>query len=167
MTQGFFVGMEYERTESATIDYTLKETGEQFKGIKSDTSKATAQVGLKLGYKQIPMGGVGFDFGLSILKYEKPDEDSNFTNFSPTANLVLAAPQFIYASAGVNTHFITGASDGKFSSELGYQIGVGTIIANSFNFEIAHKWYSVEIEGSAAWVSAKARATNARLIYVF
>jgi hypothetical protein len=168
LVDGFNVGFEYVSQNSSVADIKNKVTGNVEKGFKNDISQVPNQMGVKAGYKQITRGGLGFDLGISILKAEKRVENtSDLTTFMPSANLVIAAPQYVYGSLGLNTAIVAGDDNAKHDPHIGYQVGGGVILKKSFNLEIFYTWMNQRIEYQQALAEERVTSTNARLIYAF
>ncbi|HEY8272794.1 MAG TPA: hypothetical protein VIG33_18015 [Pseudobdellovibrionaceae bacterium] len=168
MVDGFNLGFEYLSVNSLQSDIKNKLTGNLEKGLKEDASKIPKQLGFKMGYKQIPRGGMGFDLNLSILKLEKrPEGTSDLTNVVPAVNFIVAAPKYAYAAVGVNTSIVAGDDNAQHSPHIGYQAGGGIVLQKNFNFEILYSWINQGIESQTALTEERMTSTNARLIYAF
>lgn len=168
MMDGFNIGFEYAAANSATADIKNKVTGNVEKGFKKDMSEVPNQLGLKAGYKQIARGGLGFDLNLSILKAEKRIENtSDLTTLMPSANLIIAAPQYVYAALGLNTALVGGDNNGKHDPRIGYQVGGGLVVKKNFNLEVFYTWMNERVEYTTALTEEHNTSTNARLIYAF
>lgn len=168
LTKGFNLGFEYMAQNSSEMDTKSKVTGTVEKGIKGDTSKAPKQMGLKVGYKQIPRSGMGFDLNISLLKLDsRPEGTSDITNILPSANFIFSAPEYVYGALGLNTNFVVGDNDSTYSPRLGYQVGVGVMLGKNFNIEVFYNWINLGIEAQYALMEVRTAATNARLTYAF
>jgi hypothetical protein len=168
MAAGFNLGFEYLAANSAQSDVKSKVTGNVEKGLKKDLAIVPKQLGLKVGYKQIPRGGMGFDLSLSVLKMEsRPEDTSDFTTLMPSANFILAAPKYAYGALGVNTSIVVGDENAEHSPHIGFQIGGGVVLKKNFNFEVFYSWINQGIEYQYALTEERVTATNARLIYAF
>ncbi|MGZ3746843.1 MAG: hypothetical protein ACXWRE_05740 [Pseudobdellovibrionaceae bacterium] len=168
MVDGFNLGFEYLSANSFQSDVKSKVTGNLETGIKEDPAKIAKQMGFKIGYKQIPRGGLGFDLNLSLLKMEhRPEGTSELTNVMPTVNFIVAAPKYVYAAVGVNTSIVAGDDNAKHTPHLGYQVGGGLVLQTNYNFEIFYSWINQGIESQYAFTEERMASTNARLIYAF
>jgi len=169
MIQGFNMGFEYMSTSRYERDVKNKTTGDTQKGLLDDAAKEPKQLGIKFGYKQIPSGGVGFDMNLSVLKPEKRSDNApEITTAIPNLNFIVAAPDYVYASFGLNTSFVLGASDDvTYSPRVGYQAGLGVIMGSRFSLEVFYNWIRLGMETDKDMTEVRTTATNARLIYAF
>jgi len=168
MVDGFNLGFEYMSPETSVSDIKNKATGNVEKGFKNDMDLVPKQLGIKVGYKQIKRAGLGFDLNLSILKADKRIENtSDVTNFMPSANLIVAAPEYVYGALGFNTAIVGGDDFAKHDPRLGYQVGGGLIVNKNFNFEVFYTWMNQRIETQASLAEEHVTSTNARLIYAF
>lgn len=168
MVDGFNVGFEFLSPNSSVSDIKNKVTGNVEKGFKNDLSQVPKQLGLKVGYKQITRGGMGFDLSLSVLKGEQRIENtSDLTTFMPSANFIIAAPDYVYGALGLNTAIVAGDDNAKHDPRVGYQVGGGLVLKKNFNLEIFHSWINQRLESQQAIAEERTTSTNARLIYAF
>lgn len=168
MVDGFNLGFEYLSVNSLQSDVKSKVTGNLEKDLKTDPSNIVKQLGFKMGYKQIPRGGMGFDLNLSLLKMEKrPEGTSDLTNVVPAVNFIVAAPKYAYGALGVNTSIVAGDDNAQHTPHIGYQVGGGVVLQKNFNFEIFYNWLNQGIESQYAFTEERMTSTTARLIYAF
>lgn len=168
LVDAFNIGFEYMSPNSAVSDIKNKTSGAVEKGFKNDLSTIPKELGMKMGYKQIARGGLGFDLNLSILKADHRVEDaSDLTTIMPSANLIVAAPDYVYGAAGLNTAVVAGDSNAQHTPRIGYQVGAGLIVMKNFNFEIFYTWMNDGIEAQYTMTEQHLASTNARLIYAF
>lgn len=167
MMNGFNIGLEYISPNSSVSDIKNKVTGNVEKGFKNDLALVPKQMGLKMGYKQIARGGMGFDLNLSLLKSEQLENSSELTTLMPSANFIIAAPQYVYGALGLNTFIVGGDNNGKHDPRIGYQVGGGLIVKKNFNLEVFYTWMNQRIEYQAALAEERNTSTNARLSYAF
>jgi hypothetical protein len=85
----------------------------------------------------------------------------------PSANFVIAAPDYVYGAVGLNTFIVGGDNNAKHDPLLGYQVGGGLLVKKNFNFEIFYTWMNQRLEYKAALAEEHNTSTNARLIYAF
>lgn len=168
LVDGFNLGFEFVNVNSREFDVKSKVTGTVQKGIKEESNSTGNQMGFKFGYKQIRRGGMGWDLNASVLKNSKrPEGASEITMLTPSANFVVAAPEYVYGSLGVNTMALFGDSDTTYSPRLGFQVGGGLVLGKNFNMEIFYSWVNHGEETQYALMETRSTTTNARLIYAF
>lgn len=167
MVDGLNIGLDYISPLSSVSDIKNKVTGNVEKGFKNDLALVPKQMGLKVGYKQITRGGMGFDLNLSLLQSEKVENSSALTTLMPSANFVIAAPDYVYGALGLNTFIVGGDNYAKHDPRIGYQVGGGLIVKRNFNVEIFHTWMNQRLESQASIAEERNTSTNARLIYAF
>lgn len=168
MVDGFNVGFEYMSPNSSVADIKNKATGNVEKGFKNDLAFIPKQLGIKAGYKQITRGGMGFDLNLSLLKADQRIENtSDLTTFMPSANFIIAAPEYVYGALGLNTAIVAGDENAKHNPRIGYQVGGGVVLKKNFNFEVFYTWINQGLEYQQALAEERVTSTNARLIYAF
>lgn len=168
MLKGFNMGFEYMTTNSHSKDTKFKLTGEVEKAVNGSAEKSTKQIGLKLGYKEVPRGGMGFDINFSVLKEDRrPENTPDVTHLLPSANFLFAAPEYAYISMGLNTQFVVGDEETTYSPRIGYQVGLGTVIGQNFNFEVFYNWINTGLEAEFTQAEIRTTTTSARLIYAF
>lgn len=168
LSEGFQLGFEYMAPLSSESDVKSKVTGNVEEGVKDERSGLPKHMGLKVGYKQIRRGGMGFDLGLSLLKADRRSEGaSELTSIIPTANFILASPKALYGALGINSTMVTGDDSMKHYSRLGFQVGGGLILKKHFNLEIFYNWINQGLESQYALMEERTTSTSARLTYVF
>jgi len=168
LANGFNFGFEYMNLNSSEMDVKSKVTGSVEKGIKNDLSNSSKLMGAKFGFKQIKRSGLGMDMNLSVLKVTSRSEGTpESTQIQPSANFIVAAPDYVYGALGLNTNFVLGDTSSTYSPRIGYQVGAGTMIGKNFNFEVFYSWINVGLESQYALMETRTTTTNARLIYVF
>lgn len=168
MVSGFNVGFEYMSPNSSVADIKNKATGNVERGFKNDLALVPKQLGIKAGYKQITRGGFGFDLNLSILKADQRIENtSDLTTIMPSANFIIAAPDYVYGALGLNTAIVAGDENAKHNPRIGYQVGGGVILKKNLNVEVFYNWIHQGLEYQQALTEERVTSTNARLIYAF
>lgn len=147
VAKGFKVGL-------AKNNFDLKSKAELMGQKFSAKEDADQNIGILIGYAQIPVNAIGFNANLVYDTYDT-DEGDDPATLRAMANLTLGINTNLFLQGGLNLQKITKGIEGEMKKEMAYgagiQVGGGVQITKNFGADLLYVYTQhtgdIDVEG--------------------